>query len=67
MNINPEIFIWFIGRVQYIWTYLDNITIGGMFSLLDLGIVIVLAGLVLPAVLNLTRNATAFSIGRGEI
>ena len=63
MTINPQIFTWLIGRVQFIWTYLDNISIGGLFSLLDLGIVIVLAGMVLPSVLHMTFNAGNFAFG----
>ena len=63
MTINPQIFTWLIGRIQFIWTYLDNISIGGLFSLLDLSVVIVLAGIVLPSVLHLTFNAGNFGLG----
>lgn len=66
MNINPTIITWFLSKVVGVWTWLDAISIGGLFSLLDLSIVIVLAGAVLPAVLNVTYNATSFGIGRGE-
>lgn len=58
MTINPNIFTFVISKILYIWDYLDHITIGGLFSLLDLGIVIVLAGIVFPAVFNLVTNAS---------
>ena len=58
-TINESIFTFLFQKILYIWSYLDAISIGGLFSLLDLGIAFIVAGTVLPAVLNLFNNASA--------
>lgn len=58
-TINESIFSFVAQKIVYFWNWLDAISIGGLFSMLDLGIAFILAGTLLPAVLNLFNNATS--------
>lgn len=63
MTINPQIFTWLIAKISYIWSYLDSISIGNLFSLLDLGIAFVVMGVLLPSVLNIFHNILGSELG----
>lgn len=66
-TISESIFTFLIQKIVYVWNWLDAISIAGLFSLLDLGIAFILAGTVLPSVLNLFNNSISRNVGRGEV
>lgn len=52
LNLFSTVLDWFFS----IFDMLDNFSIGGLFTLLDLSIAIMVVSLILPALLNLARN-----------
>lgn len=63
MDINLSIFTTFTTYVIWVFNKLDTITIGHLFSLLDLGIAFVIIGVLFPVLFNMFSNVVNYGYG----
>lgn len=59
MNISSSFFTSFVGFVMQIFNTLDSITIGGLFSLLDVSLAFLFISVVFGLVFNMPESAVS--------